>query len=400
MLPSDMRMNGERRKIAVFTGNRAEYGLQFPILKAISQDERLEYYLLVSGAHVKDDFGRTLNEIKSDGFRIHQEITIDMNDDSLQATAHAIGSGVVSLSRVLAQVKPDFLVVYADRFESFSAVIAGTQMGIPTAHIEGGDYTEGGALDDSVRHAMTKLAHVHFATNPQAAERIRRMGEEPWRIHDVGFPALDLVATGCYASPQQIYDRFSLSPDRPILIFTQHSVATEFEQAGEQVRPALGALTDAASEWDCQVIITYPNDDAGGRRIVRELEQLAARNLQSVQIHRSLGRFYYHGALNVASACLGNSSSGIKETPAFRCPCIDIGPRQQGRLRADNVIHVGYDRDAIKQAIGKALHDEDFKTRVRTCPNPYGGGNAGRQIAEILATMAITPRLIQKQMTY
>jgi UDP-N-acetylglucosamine 2-epimerase (non-hydrolysing)/GDP/UDP-N,N'-diacetylbacillosamine 2-epimerase (hydrolysing) len=379
-------MHTSRRKIAVFTGNRAEYGLQFPILRAISQDDRLDYYLLVSGAHVKDDFGRTLNEIKADGFRIHQEIQIDMDEDTLHATAQAIGTGVVNLSRVLAQLQPDFLVVYADRFESFAAVIAGTQMGIPTAHIEGGDYTEGGALDDSVRHAMTKLAHLHFTTNAQAAERIRRLGEEPWRVHDVGFPALDLIAAGCHASPEQTRERFGLSPDRPVLIFTQHSVATEYECAGEQVRPALDALEEAIARWDCQVIVTYPNDDAGG--------------IPSLQIHRSLGRFYYHGVLNIAAACLGNSSSGIKETPAFRCPCIDIGPRQQGRLRADNVIRVGYDRTAITEAISTCLHDTEFRHVVDTCPNPYGAGNTGRRIAEVLATTAITRRLIQKQMTY
>jgi UDP-N-acetylglucosamine 2-epimerase (non-hydrolysing)/GDP/UDP-N,N'-diacetylbacillosamine 2-epimerase (hydrolysing) len=393
-------MHTPRRKIAVFTGNRAEYGLQFPILRAISQDDRLDYYLLVSGAHVKDDFGRTLNEIKADGFRIHQEIQIDMDEDTLHATAHAIGTGVVNLSRVLAELQPDFLVVYADRFESFAAVIAGTQMGIPTAHIEGGDYTEGGALDDSVRHAMTKLAHLHFTTNAQAAERIRRLGEEPWRVHDVGFPALDLIAAGCYASPAQTRERFGLSPERPVLIFTQHSVATEYECAGEQVRPALEALEDAIARWDCQVIVTYPNDDAGGRRIVRELERVAAKRIPSLQIHRSLGRYYYHGVLNIAAACLGNSSSGIKETPAFRCPCIDIGPRQQGRLSADNVIRVGYDSKAITAAISTCLHDTEFRRVVDTCPNPYGAGNAGRQIAEVLATTAITPRLIQKQMTY
>jgi UDP-N-acetylglucosamine 2-epimerase (non-hydrolysing)/GDP/UDP-N,N'-diacetylbacillosamine 2-epimerase (hydrolysing) len=226
------------------------------------------------------------------------------------------------------------------------------------------------------------------------------LGEEPWRVHDVGFPALDLITAGCYASPEQTRERFHLSPERPVLIFTQHSVATEYERAGEQVRPALDALVDAAEQWDCQVIVTYPNDDAGGRRIVRELERLAARKIPSVQIHRSLGRFYYHGVLNIAAACLGNSSSGIKETPAFRCPCIDIGPRQQGRLSADNVIRVGYDRDAISAAISTCLNDAEFRHVVDTCPNPYGAGNAGRQIADVLATTAITSRLIQKQMTY
>ncbi|MCC7125973.1 MAG: UDP-N-acetylglucosamine 2-epimerase (hydrolyzing) [Acidobacteria bacterium] len=388
------------RKLAVFTGNRAEYGLQMPILRAIADDPRLDYRLLVSGAHLKESFGRTLEEIERDGFEIHHQVRIDMPEDTLQSTAHAIGSGVVSLSEVLEAERPDFLVVYADRFESFAAVIAGTQMAIPTAHIEGGDYTEGGALDDSVRHAMTKLAHLHFTTNEQASERIRRMGEEAWRVHNVGFPALDLIRAGHYAPAEDVYQRYGLDPDRPILIFTQHSVATEFDQAGDQVRPSLDALEFAAREWHCQIILTYPNDDAGGRRIVGELERFAARGVPGVQLHRSLGRWYYHGVLNVAAACLGNSSSGIKETPAFGCACIDIGPRQQGRLRADNVIQISYDTAEIVDAIRRAVFDETFRQQVRTCANPYGAGDAGRQIADVLATTPITSRLVQKRMTY
>ena len=354
----------------------------------------------MSGAHLKEDFGRTLLEIERDGFRIHAEVAMDMPSDTLYATAVAIGSGIQSLSRVLDELRPDLLVVYADRFESFSALITGTQMGIPTAHIEGGDYTEGGALDDSVRHAMTKLAHLHFTTNEQAAERVRRLGEEPWRVLSVGYPALDLVADGRYAKQEEVYERYGLDPSRPTLIFTQHSVATEFDCAAEQVRPALEALADAAEQWDCQVLITYPNDDAGGRRIVGELERFAERGIPGIQIHRSLGRYFYHGVLNVASACLGNSSSGIKETPAFHCACINIGDRQRGRLRGDNVIDVPYDRERIRAAIDQALHDELFRKVVKTCANPYGAGDAGRRIAEVLATIPLDRRLIQKRMTY
>src|SRR5262245_44921888 len=171
-----------KRIVAVFTGNRAEYGLQYPILKAIAAHPDLEYYLLVSGAHLQEDFGYTKKEIEKDGFEVYDEVKISMDDDTLLATAQAIGSGILSLSSILARLRPDFLVVYADRFEGFSAVVTGTQMNIPTAHIEGGDITEGGALDDSVRHAMTKLSHLHFTTNEEAAERVRRLGEEPWRV--------------------------------------------------------------------------------------------------------------------------------------------------------------------------------------------------------------------------
>jgi UDP-hydrolysing UDP-N-acetyl-D-glucosamine 2-epimerase len=393
-------MKSEKRKIAVFTGNRAEFSLQYPILKAMAADPRLEYYLLVSGAHLKEDYGRTLKEIEANGFKVYAEIPIDMPEDNLLATSQAIGSGILSLSPILAKLRPHFLIVAADRFESFAAMIAGTQMGIPTAHIEGGDYTEGGALDDSMRHAMTKLAHLHFTTNAQAAERVRGLGEEPWRIFNVGLPSLDQIAAGNFAPPEEVYHRFHLDPQRPIIIFTQHSIATEFNQAAEQVRPSLAALEEAGKEWNCQIVITYPNDDAGGREIIREIKKMEAKRLPFVQIHISLGRYYYHGVLNVAAVCVGNSSSGIKETPAFHCPCVNIGTRQRGRLRAENVLDVGYDQKEIREAIRTSLMDQKFREKVRNCSNPYGSGNAGSRIAEVLATIEIGPRLIQKKMTY
>lgn len=393
-------MRNNKRKIAIYTGNRSDYGLQFPVLKAISEDARLEYFLIVSGAHLKTDFGNTLQEITHDGFQVYRKAKIDISEDSLLATTQAIGLGILTISKILAELHPDFLVVYGDRFESFAALIAGTQMGIPTAHIEGGDYTEGGALDDSVRHAMTKLAHLHFTTNIQAADRVLRMGEETWRVYNVGLPVLDLVAVGNFATPKEVYSHFQFDPDKPILIFTQHSVATEFDKAIEQIRPSLSALKDAIDERNCQVIITYPSDDAGGQHIRCELEQFSKHNRRNAHLYPSLGRYMYHGVLNVASICIGNSSSGIKETPAFHLPCINIGERQRGRLRSNNVLDVGYNYINIKNAIYRCLDDSEFRDQVLRSINPYGTGNAGKQIAQVLATIKIDLKLLQKKMTY
>ena len=287
-----------KRKIAIFTGNRAEYGLQFPILKAVAAHPDLEYQLIVSGAHLDKDFGKTLSEIERDGFKIAAEVKIEMREDSGFATAQAIGSGVLSMSECLVKLKPDILVVYADRFEGFAAVISGTQMGIPTAHVEGGDVTEGGALDDSVRHAMTKLSHLHFTTNEDASNRIRTMGEEPWRVHTVGFPMIDLVKAGSFASPETLAKLYNLDLNRPVILFTQHSVTTQIDKSVEQVRASLAALEPLAREG-VQVILTYPNNDAGGRAIIGELEAFAARKIPNVQLHKSLGRFNYHGGLNL-----------------------------------------------------------------------------------------------------
>jgi UDP-hydrolysing UDP-N-acetyl-D-glucosamine 2-epimerase len=391
-----------KRKIAVFTGNRAEYGLQYPILRAIAADPRLEYFLLAGGAHLQSDFGRTLAEIEADGFHVYREVEIRMQQDTLFATAQAIGTGILSLSQALDEIRPDFLVVYADRYEAFSAMITGTQMNIPTAHIEGGDYTEGGALDDSVRHAMTKLAHLHFATNEQAVERILGLGEEPWRVFNVGQPSLDLITAGLFAPPEEVTAALDLDLSRPVILFCQHSVTTEFEQAAEQVKPALTALKKLAQDG-YQIIITYPNNDAGGRRIIDELEKYNGE--PNIYITRSLGRHRFHGVLNVIGrvgrgAFVGNSSAVIKETPAFGCPAVNIGSRQQGRLRANNVLDTTYREEEILAAIQRSVNDEDFRRQCQTCENPYGAGNAGPKIAEVLATTVLDTKLLQKKMTY
>jgi UDP-hydrolysing UDP-N-acetyl-D-glucosamine 2-epimerase len=392
-----------KRTIAVFTGNRAEYGLQVPIIRAIAAHPDLDYRLLVSGAHLDSNFGRTLEEIKADGFTVHAEVKIEMDAVSALSTPRAIGSGVLAVSRELAEIKPDFLVVYADRFEGFAAVIAGTQMNIATAHVEGGDLTEGGALDDSVRHAMTKLSHLHFTTNDQATNRILAMGEEPWRVHTVGFPAIDLIEDGKFASPQEIVDTLKVDLKRPIVLFTQHSVTTEVDSAAPQTLPSIAALRSLADEG-AQILMTYPNNDAGGAAIAKLLEQAAAEDSR-LTLRRSLGRHMYHGVLALAKlpdmrvVCAGNSSSGIKETPAFGCPTVNIGSRQSGRLRGENVLDADYDAAAIAAALRRALFDEAFRATATKGDNPYWRGGAGERVAQILATVPIDQHLLRKQMT-
>jgi UDP-hydrolysing UDP-N-acetyl-D-glucosamine 2-epimerase len=393
-----------KRTVAIFTGNRAEYGLQYPILRAVDRHPDLEYRLIVSGAHLDSNFGRTLEEIRSDGFRIDDEVKIEMDAGSLFATAQAIGSGVLAISQSLDRLRPDLMVVYADRFEGLAAVIASTQMNIPTAHVEGGDLTEGGALDDSVRHAMTKLSHLHFTTNQQASNRILAMGEEPWRVHTVGFPAIDLISEGRFAPPEEVVARLGLDLTRPVVLFTQHSVTTEFDKAAEQVMPSLQAIEQLAAEG-VQVVLTYPNNDAGGRQIIERLDAFAARKLPGTQVHRSLGRHLYHGVLALAKdpsrriACAGNSSSGLKETPAFGCPTVNIGSRQDGRLRGQNVLDAGYDPLAVTDTVRRCLFDETFRSLCRSAENPYWLGDAGPKIADVLATVPIDQALIRKRMT-
>ena len=392
------------RQIAVFTGNRSEYGLQFPVIQAIDAHPDLDYQLLVSGAHLDARFGDSRSEIEKDGLHVDAEIRADTVADDLYSTVQAIGSIILRLSEALDELKPDVLMVYGDRYEALAAVVAGSQMAIPVAHIEGGDITEGGALDDSVRHAMTKLAHIHFTTNDEATERVLRLGEEPWRVHTVGFPVIDLIRQGRIATGEEIRERFGIDPDGPLIVFTQHSIATEVEEAIDQLRPSLEAMRHFADEG-VQILVTYPNTDAGGRAIVAELQRLGAEEHANMWMEANVGRYFYHGLLGASSrsgrgACVGNSSSGIKETPAFGLPTVNIGTRQQGRLRACNVIDAGYDYDEIVAACTKALYDPPFRELSRSCENPYGRGDSSNQIAEVLATVPLDRKLIQKRMTY
>lgn len=394
-----------KKIIAVFTGNRAEYGLQFPILKAIQNHKNLDYRLIISGAHLDKNFGETIKEIKNDGFKIHAKVKIKMSKNLNIFTPNAISSCVAGVAKVLSKIKPDIFLVYADRFEGFAAIIASTQMNIPTAHVEGGDITEGGALDDSVRHAMTKLSHFHFTTNLQATNRILSMGEEKWRVKTVGFPAIDLVAQGNYAKKCELRSKYKIDLGKPLILFTQHSVTTEYSLSKKQLLPSLKALISLSSK-DIQIIITFPNNDAGGEIITNELKKIPINKSSNIKIYKSIGRYNYHGFLALAKdsrlkvVCVGNSSSGIKETPFFGCPTVNIGSRQKSRLRADNVIDVNYDKNEIENAIKKCLYDNKFVKKCKTVKNPYGGGKSGEKIASILANITQSKKIIlRKKMT-
>jgi len=392
------------KKVAVFTGNRSEYGLQLSALRAINNHPELEYKLIVAGAHLDDDFGQSINEIHNDGFRIDATIKVEMNADSLSSNVQSIGNTIVKIGVALEQIKPDFLIVYGDRSEALAAVIASTQMNIPTGHIEGGDLTEGGALDDSVRHAMTKLCHLHFTTNQQSANRVLGMGEELWRIHNVGLLSLDMIIERNFATPEEISVKLGINLSKPIVLFTQHSVATEFNLSGEQIKGSINALKKLAKKG-IQVIITYPSNDAGGRSIIDNLQALEKQSISGIQIHKSLGRYLYHGVLALAQnksnkvACVGNSSSGIKETPIFHCPTVNIGSRQSGRLRGQNIIDVDYIESEIVEAILLCFESESFRKSSHETNNPYYSGDSGYKIAEILSKIDLNNKLIQKKMT-
>jgi UDP-hydrolysing UDP-N-acetyl-D-glucosamine 2-epimerase len=380
------------RKIAVITGTRAEYGIFKSVLREIEADPKLSLSLVVIGMHLSAEFGYTVKEIEEDGFKIEAKINVLHSEDTGAAMSKSVGRCMVKTANALEKIKPDILLILGDRSEMLVGAVSATYMGIPIAHIHGGDIS--GNVDEPVRHAITKLAHIHLAATKESADRIIKMGEEPWRVHVVGAPGLDLILNEKMPEPRQISKKYGLDLSKPVLLVVQHSVVTEADDAPNQIRETL----DAIVELGHQTILIYPNADAGGRRMIEVIKEY--EKYPFIKTFRSLLHKEYLGLMKFASVMVGNSSSGIIEAPSFHLPVVNIGTRQKGRQRAENVIDVDYDKEEIKMAIRKALHDEEFKEKVKNCKNPYGDGKAGMRIANILSEVKINERLLEKRMTY
>lgn len=382
------------RTITVVTGTRAEYGLLKPAMEAIRDRDGLTLSLVATGMHLSPEHGYTVEEIETDGFDVDRRVHMQLAGDSGTAMARSLGVGITGLTGALDDVDPDLVLVLGDRDEAFAGGVAAAHMNIPVAHIHGGDAMEGAIIDDSIRHALTKFAHLHFPVSARSAERIERLGEEPWRITTVGAPGLDAIREGRYTDPDAIEERYDLNSDEPMLLAVQHPVTTEPEAAGDQMRATLSAL-DAV---DAQVMLVYPNADAGGKRLIEAIESHDATD--EFQTFRSMPRADFLGCMNIADVMIGNSSSGIIEAPSFGLPVVDIGPRQAGRERAANTLSVDHDAAAIETAIERCLTDESVREQAGDCENPYDYDSSGELIAERLAAVDIDEELLRKRLTY
>ena len=381
-----------KRKIAVVTGTRAEYGLLKPVMEAIQAHEDLELQLLVTGAHLDERFGHTVDFIEADGFTIHERVPLSPTPDDGAGTARAIAEAIANMTPAFGRLQPDVALVLGDRSEILAATIAATYQNIPLAHIHGGDKTRGG-LDESVRHSITKFAHIHFPATEASAERIRRLGERPEHIFVTGAPALDtILKTKLPSRPELAHElKLQLSPDYILLV--QHSVSTQPEHAAAQFQATLDAIRESGR----QTICIYPNTDAGGQEIIRLIEQEAEK--PHFHAFKSLVHPIFLGLMRECSLMLGNSSSGIIESSSFRIPVINLGIRQEGRERAANVIDAPHETEAILQAIDRCA-SQDFQEMLSTIQNPYGDGQTGLRIANILANFDLQQSLLQKQITY
>lgn len=380
------------RKIAVVTGTRAEYGILKPVLKAIKTHPHLDLALIVTGMHLSKEFGYTIKEIKKDGFKIDTKVEMLHAEDTGAAMAKSIGKCIEKMTEALKRIKPDFLVLLGDRAEMLAGAVAASYVSIPIAHLHGGDVS--GSVDDSVRHAITKLAHIHFPATQESANRIIKMGEDPSKVFIVGAPALDIILKEKLPKQAKLSRKYSLDLSKPIFLVLQHPVVTEADQAADQIKETL----DAIVELKHQTIIIYPNADAGGRRMIKVIKKYA--KYPFIKSYKSIPHADYLGLMGVASVMIGNSSSGIIDAPSFHLPVVNIGTRERGRERSTNVIDVRHNKREITKAIKKALHDKRFRAKVKKCRNPYGAGKASQRIVKVLSKIEITPALLQKKITY
>jgi UDP-hydrolysing UDP-N-acetyl-D-glucosamine 2-epimerase len=383
-------MSPALRTIAVVTVARSDWGHLTSVLTELRASSDVRLLLFVGGTHLSDAFGRTVELIEGEGWPIAERIEMLEPSDAPEAIAASIGRGVAGFGRAYARHRPDLVVVLGDRFEMLSAAAAALPFVLPVAHLHGGEVTEG-AIDNQIRHAITKCAHLHFVSAEPHARRVAAMGEEPWRIHNVGAPGLDRIRTVRLLSRDELAQRLDLARDDRWLIVTYHPATLEYQDTGRHTDELLAAL----EKVDATCVVTYPNADTAGRTIIARLEEFAGRH-DRVRLVRNLGDDVYLSLLRHADAMVGNSSSGLIEAPSFELPVVNVGARQAGRLRAANVVDVGPERDEILAGVDAALTPA-FRAGLSGMKNPYGDGHAAERIVRVLRTVELGATLTRKR---
>lgn len=378
------------RTIGVVTVARSDYGIYRPVLRRIQADKRLRLHLIVAGAHLRAEFGRTIREIEADGFPVGARVDLLRGSDSPLAIAEAIGRGVAAYARCYARRRPDLLVVLGDRFEMYAAAVAALPFAIPIAHIHGGELTAG-AMDDAIRHSMTKLSHLHFVSTREYARRVIQLGEEPWRVMVSGAPSLDNLRAMNLLSRGELERQFGVNVDPAPLLVTFHPVTLETGRTEDYTRELLAALETVA----LPVVFTAPNADTHGRRIRRLVARYVKANA-TARFVENLGTRGYFGLMAHARVMVGNSSSGILEAASFKLPVVNIGTRQEGRVRPRNVIDVGYGRHDIAGGIRRAI-SRSFRDSLADLCNPYDAGGAATTIVRRLIHVPIGNKLVMKR---
>lgn len=376
-------------KILFLNGSRGEWGYIRPILKLCEQRD-IEYGVCATNMVLLPSHGSLIDEIKSEGFHVSDEIYMSLEGHNHLSHAKSLGIFLSSFVDSLARFKPDWIVLSGDRGEMMMAAIAGAFTYIPIAHIQAGERS--GNIDGMSRHAIGKYAHVHFAANEDAAERLIKLGEEEFRVHNTGAPQLDEMVNLTVPSKEELEDKYSLDLSKPYFMVVQHPVTEEFDSAREQVK----ILSKGLGQFNNKKIWIMPNNDAGAHIVRSEI-----MNNRTSDIHpfSNLTRADYLGFLKHSACIVGNSSSGLLEAPSYKIPAVNLGRRQADRVRGLNVIDAPYEVDSVVTAIKKAMSG-GFQKEMEKCENPYGDGQSSARILDILSETKIDDKLLIKSLTY
>ena len=381
-----------KRKITVIASSRATYGYKRKVINLINKSHRLELQLIVTGMHLLKEYGYSVKDIETDGFPIAAKVEMMVGGDTPSAWAKSIGVEIQNLAQVFSMLRPDIVLVTGDRAEMFAATATAAYMNIPVAHIQAGDVS--GHIDGSARHAITKLSHVHFPSCEDSAKRVEKMGEEKWRIFNVGAPQLDAIIHDPKLSKEELNEKLGIDLNPPTILVLQHPVLVENDKSYKHMKQTMGAI----AELKIQTLIIYPNVDSGGAEIIRAIKEY--ENLPFIHTFRNIERQIFISLLKEVSVIIGNSSCGILEAPSFKLPAVNIGNRQRGRMQASNVFNVPHERIEIANAINKALFDNDFKKDLKNCINPYGDGRSSERIVKILEEIELNEQLLDKKIVY
>jgi len=381
-------MKSGRRRIAVVTTSRADYGHLYWVLRDLRDHPAFDAKLVAIGSHLAPEFGRTISEIEADALPVDERVECLLSSDTDLGMAKTIGVATLGLADVLGRLRPDLLLLIADRYELLAPASVALALRIPLAHIEGGEVSQG-AIDDAVRNALTKLAHVHFAPTETAARRIVGMGEEPWRVHRVGAPSLDHLRRSALPGRAEVQSALGMVLEKDTLVVALHPVTLRRDTLCE-----VDAVFEALARLPQALVFCFPNADAGSRELVARARAFCAERA-SAQLFVNLPHRVYWGLLREAAALLGNSSSGIMESASLALPTVDIGSRQAGRERARNVIDCEAATEPILRAVGAALRPA-FRAGLEGMRNPYGDGRAAGRIVEVLAGLPDRDRLLHK----
>lgn len=375
------------RKICVVTGSRAEYGLLFWLMNELKSSSEVELQVVATGMHLSPEFGNTYKIIEEDGFKIDAKVEMQLSSDSSVGISKSIGLGVIGFADVFERLRPDILVFLGDRYEIFAAATAATIAKIPMAHIAGGDVTEG-AFDESIRHSLTKMSHIHFVTNSDSEKRVKQLGENPDYVFNVGSPGLDFIKKANLLSREELEKSLDFTLKRKNLLITFHPVTLEEKSSEVQIVELLNAVDALGPEVG--LIFTKTNSDTDGRIINEKIERFVETR-SNARVYTSLGQHRYLSTISHVDAVVGNSSSGLYEVPFLKKPTVNIGDRQKGRLQSASVINCIPTKSEIEKAIKKA-----FVSDVKDEVSPYGDGDASVRIKNHLIAIRDPKALLKK----